>query len=825
MADTVQVVLPLPVEQAYTYRVPDEMKGEAQVGSRVLVSFGPRRLTGLVVRKGGKKPEGVDRLKPVLDVLDEQPAFTDEMLRLTRWIADYYVCYWGEVVKAALPSGTSRKSKRRLKRTEQAVENEKSERARAVLRYLERHEEVTLKGLRQEVDQVPLALLRRLERKGLLEIEKALSRPRVNVKYEKHLRFAPPFRHDGAASDLKAQLRGHKQRAVIEVLAGLAAEGEKTPRQSEVKARAEASSSTVKSLVKKGMIEVVEKEVIRTPMGVAAVEDEEPPQYTYHPSQQAALDEVAASVEAGGFETFLLHGVTGSGKTEVYITALKRVLEKGKTGIILVPEIALTPQTVRRFRAHFGDRIAVLHSQMSLGERYDAWRHLRHGRFDVVIGPRSAVLAPLSNLGLIVVDEEHETSYKQFDPSPRYHARDVAVMRAHMNDAVCILGSATPSLESMMNTRRGKYSLLSMPDRVPVPGREAAPLPEVEIVDLTKERKKHRLDGVLSVPLQEAIQQRLAKSEQVILLQNRRGYAPLIECASCGWSPVCGSCSVTMTYHKPRRHLRCHYCGQARRLPDVCPRCNEDELSRIGTGTQRVVEELNDRFPEAVTLRMDRDSTNRKNAHHELLGQFGRGEADILVGTQMVAKGLDFGRVTLVGVVNADAGLLLPDFRAEEHTFQLLTQVAGRAGRSELGGEVILQTRNPDNKVLHYALAHDYDGFAEQALDERRALSYPPFGRIVGVEFRGEKKQTVEKIARQWTAGLRRHAGDIDVLGPEPALVARIKRKYRYHTILKAPRSQPTGRLQHILGAASENYGQPPKGYRIAMDVDAVSLF
>ncbi len=824
-----QVVLPLPLDQAYSYSVPEEMQDEARVGCRVLVPFGPRRLTGLIVARGGAVEEGV-KLKPILDVLDEAPSFTDEMLRLTRWIADYYVCGWGEAVKAALPTGTEIESKKRVYCTG-APPGAWAEHptARAVLRYLNHHGEASLNGLRQQVDDVPLAFLRRLERDGLVRIETELSKPKVRIKREKHVRLASPFRHPGAVKDLKTQLRGEKQAAVLDVLADYLLEGVTEPRQADVLARAGAPSSSLKSLAGRGIVEVIEKEVIRSPLGDLS-EPAAPPNFVLNEAQRAALERIGGAVQGGRFETFLLHGITGSGKTEVYIAALKETLAQGRTGIILVPEIALTPQTVQRFRAHFGDRIAVLHSRMSMGERYDAWRHLRGGRFQVVIGPRSAVLAPLSNVGLIVVDEEHEQSYKQYDPAPRYHARDVAVMRAFNNEAVCVLGSATPSLESYLNARRGKYTLLCMPERVPVPGRRAASLPDISVVDLRLEWKKHRLDGAVSETLQEAIEQRLARQEQVILLQNRRGYAPVLECRSCGFAPLCFDCSVTLTYHKAKSRLRCHYCGRTKRLPPACPKCGADDLAMLGAGTQRVEEELARLFPAARLLRMDLDTTTKKNAHRKLLDRFGRGEADILLGTQMVAKGLDFGRVTLVGVVDADVGMLLPDFRAEERTFQLLTQVAGRAGRARLPGEVLLQTRNPDHPVFRHTVAHDYAGFVEAALEERRVFGYPPYGRIVGVEFRGPDEDTVQELGERWTDGLKKEIGRaggpaLEVLGPEPAFIGRIKRQYRYHTLVKAPRNHATPDLQDLLRRANAAFGSLPHGYRLAIDVDAVGLF
>ncbi len=853
---TVEVILPLPLDEAFTYAVPEALAAEARPGARVLVPFGRRRLTGVVVGEG-QPPEALDfELKHVLDVLDDEPALTPELLRLTRWMADYYVCCWGEALKAALPAGTGVRSERRLTRTdvprERWTENGAAGDgvAAAALHYLDAHGTTTLRALRRHLTQaLPLAHVRRLQRAGLVRVEEALSDPQVQPRQATHVRFAPAFRHDGAPAELKARLRGHKQRAVVEVLSGFVEEGLREPPQAEVQARAEASYGTIRSLLDKGILERVEREVRRSPFDDLPAPPADPPRHVLHPAQQSALDEIQAAVEEERYAAFLLHGVTGSGKTRVYVEALKAARARGKTALVLVPEIALTPQTVQRFRAHFPGEVAVLHSQMSLGERYDAWRGLREGRFSIAIGPRSAVLAPLENLGLVVVDEEHESSYKQFDPAPRYHARDVAVMRAHMAGAVCLLGSATPSLESLLNARRGKYELLEMPERVPVPGREAgrraaAQLPHVRIVDLTKEHRKHRLDGALSVPLREAIAERLGREEQVILLQNRRGFAPVIECADCGHAPTCADCSVTLTYHKRGRRLRCHYCGRTRRLPRRCPECGAEALQQLGAGTQRVEDELAEVFPAARILRMGRDTTTRKGAHGRLLRQFGSGAADVLLGTQMIAKGLDFSRVTLVGVVSADVGLLMPDFRAEERTFQLLTQAAGRAGRGDRPGEVILQTRNPEAKALLHAARHDYAGFTEGALGERRELGYPPYGRLASIEFRGPKDARVRRLAEQWTRALTEHvradgaraegaragnegegarAGAIEVLGPEPALIGRIKKQYRYRTLLRARRAAGDG-LQALLRHGREHGGSPPQGYHVAIDVDAIGL-
>ena len=824
---TVNVVLPIPVDRTYTYRLPDALAAEAQVGARVLVPLRNRRLTGVIVEEGPPADTLDFAVKDVIDVLDDVPVCTAELLDLTQWIADYYVCSWGEALKAALPAGTTVETQHTLRRTDAAPGDwAEHDVGRRVLADLAEHPETTLSAVRRRLGPaVPLALVRRMADDGVLTVDTALSDEQVSAKTETHLRFAPAFQHEEATADLVEQLRGEKQKAVIRALAGFRETGTPEPRQADVVKRADASYSTVRSLVDKGMIERVDKEVLRSPLDDLPAPDP-PPDHTLLPAQQDALDAITDAVDDRRYGTFLLHGITGSGKTEVYIRALKAVRARGRTGIVLVPEIALTPQTVQRFRAHFGDQIAVLHSQMSRGERYDAWRRLRTGDAMIAVGPRSAVLAPVEDLGIIVVDEEHEASYKQFDPAPRYHARDAAVMRAHMNDAVCVLGSATPSLESTMNARWGKYERLALPERVPDSSGEAATLPAVRVLDLTLQRKKHQLDGALADPLREAIRERVARGEQTILLQNRRGYAPVLECEDCGWAPECGDCSVTLTLHRNggSGQLRCHYCGHSRQLsgPRRCPQCGSGDISQIGVGTQRVEAELDEVVPDATVLRMDRDTTSRKHGHHSILRQF-RDGADVLLGTQMIAKGLDFSRVTLVGVVDADVGLLFPDFRAEEQTFQLLTQVAGRAGRADLQGTVVLQTRNPDHPAIRHATTHDYEGFAEEALAERRQFGYPPFGHVATVEFRGPKEQRVARLAENWTNRLRTHAGPVEVLGPEPAFIQRVKKQYRYRTLLKSRGGGATP-LQTALRRTRDAHGTPPNGYHVAIDVDALGL-
>ncbi len=810
---TVRVALPLPLARTFTYLVPEELRDAANVGCRVEVGFRGRRITGVIVDKNSEPDEKL-RLRPISDVLDAAPLLTGDLLRLTRWMASYYICGWGEAIRAALPSGIDTHVVLTIRVTGEPDSQVKAHpKAGPVFQYLKRHPEATRAGMRNAGLDVPIALLRRLESAGLIGIDSAARGPRVRPRFEDHLRLV-------AGSEGASDVRGPKQKAILAAMDAFVKEGIDTPARREVLRRADASHSSATSLIKKGLVEVIRLESTRLPKFSAG---HAPAPVSLHPAQKTAVASIREAVDRGAYQAFLLHGVTGSGKTEVYIAALARVLERGQTGIILVPEISLTPQTVRRFRHRFGDRVAVLHSRMSLGERYDAWRHLRQGRYSVAIGPRSAVLAPLANVGLIVVDEEQEASYKQQEPAPRYNARDVAVMRARIQDAVCVLGSATPSLESLHNAHSGKYKLLEMPDRVPVSGRTLASLPDVRIIDLTLENKKHRLAGAISVPLREAIRSRLTRREQIILLQNRRGYAPVLQCSNCGFVPTCRDCSVTLTYHKVRLQLRCHFCGGTDKPLTICPKCSATELEQRGAGTQRVEEELADVLPEARVVRMDLDTTHQKDAHTRILDAFGRGDADILVGTQMVAKGLDFRRVTLVGVVGADVGMHLPDYRAEERTFQLLMQVAGRAGRAELKGEVLLQTYRPDHPVFQYLLSHDYRGFSEVALEERRALRYPPFGRLVAMEFKGPEEARVARLAHECTNVFRTELPrSVDVLGPGSAYVARIKRQYRYQALLKAPKTESG--LSRTVRGALEAFGRPPAGYRISANVDPLGL-
>ena len=583
----------------------------------------------------------------------------------------------------------------------------------------------------------------------------------------------------------------------------------------------------INGLVSRGVAEIAEERVERDPF--AAIPAAMPPALTLTPAQVAAVRALSAATRdrEKAVRPFLLRGVTGSGKTLVYIELLKEVVQRqGRGAIVLVPEIALTPQTVARFRSHFGEIIAVLHSALSEGERFDAWRALRSGERRIAIGARSAVFAPVRDLGAIILDEEHETSYKQSE-SPRYHARELAIMRAAATGAVCVLGSATPALESWYNAQNGKYALLELPERV-----EGRPLPPVEVVDL---RRKSSGSGsgsgsgvtILSPRLVDAINARLERSEQTILLLNRRGYATFVQCRECGEVWQCHQCNVSLTFHRGRRRLVCHYCLHEEAPPSVCVRCGSSDISFRGVGTEQVEREVAETFPTARIARMDVDTTSAKWSHHDILGRVEQGDVDILLGTQMIAKGLDFPNVTLVGVVNADIAMNLPDFRASERTFQLLTQVAGRAGRGERGGEVIVQTSLPNHYAIKCALAHDYVGFAQRELDERREPNYPPHVRLANILISGINEDATiaeadraSAYTRDFIAGNRVPA---TLTGPAPAPIDRIRGRWRWHFLLRSGNAKALGILLRALQYRYE-FKPGTSELRLVIDRDPVSL-
>ena len=618
--------------------------------------------------------------------------------------------------------------------------------------------------------------------------------------------------------------RAQRQRELFEVVENLGGSAD----VAHLVAQLGFTHNIINALVARDVAEITEERVERDPFSAIAIAP--PPTFTLTPAQVNAVRALSAATRhrEKAEKPFLLRGVTGSGKTLVYIELLKEVVQRqGRGAIVLVPEIALTPQTVARFRSHFGDVIAVLHSALSEGERFDAWRALRDGERRIAIGARSAVFAPVRDLGAIVLDEEHEATYKQSE-SPRYHARELAIIRARLTGAVCLLGSATPSLESWFNAASGKYQLLELPERV-----EGRPLPPVEVVDLRRKPGAATAplvanpNAVLSPRLSEAIRDRLDKNEQTILLLNRRGYATFVQCRSCGEVWQCPHCNVSLTFHRARKRLVCHYCLHEEAPPSLCPRCTSSEISFRGVGTEQVEREVTETFPQARIARMDVDTTSAKWAHHDILGRVERAEIDILLGTQMIAKGLDFPGVTLVGVVNADVAMNLPDFRASERTFQLLTQVAGRAGRGEKGGQVIVQTSLPNHYAIKCALEHDYTGFAKKELEERRAPNYPPHVRLANVLVSGLQEAATQseadRAASYVTSIVEGARLPIVLTGPAPAPIDRIRGRWRWHFLLRTTNAKA---MSYVLRQLQYRYEfkAGPAELRLVLDRDPVSL-
>ncbi|MCK4385914.1 MAG: primosomal protein N', partial [candidate division Zixibacteria bacterium] len=692
-----QVALPLPSRKLFTYKIPPHLEQRLDLGFRVLVPLQKRVLSGFVV--GMAKTTPVKNTKEIIDLLDLYPLFSKEMLELTRWISEYYFCSWGESLKAVLPKELQVKSEVWVERTndeflmtddERFINHPSSSirhRSSLSLRQKEILELLSdpkrkLSWLKRKFRAKGLyADLYDLEKKGWVRISSQLGKPKVRIKYEKIIRLK---NFNNAPSEIELfklaisalKRKAPKQAKCLELLLD---KGGKLSLE-KLNLGVKEGTRALEALEKRGLIEfdVIEK-IRESDWGLDLPETTE---IILNEEQKEIAGKIKSALKSNTHSTFLLHGITGSGKTQVYIEAIREALDLGRRALVLVPEISLTPQIISRFKANFGDLVGCLHSRLSAGERFDSWRKAKEGKFPIMVGARSAVFSPLENLGLIVVDEEHDSSYKQDDPAPRYNAKGVAVMRGKLNKAVVILGSATPSLESYFNTQNGKYILCELEKRV-----KKRTLPEVKIIDLREERKKGKGD-ILSVSLSALLKEKIEKNQQALLFLNRRGFSTFIKCGECGHIMRCPHCDITLTFHRTDFSMRCHYCGFTQKAPDLCPNCQGFKFIYRGVGTQKMEEELKRNFPQAKVERMDLDTTSRKGSHLRILRDFGKKKFNVLLGTQMITKGLDFPEVTLVGVVSADFSLDLPDFRTKERTFQLLTQVAGRAGRGDLGGEV-----------------------------------------------------------------------------------------------------------------------------------------
>ncbi len=817
------VALPLPLSEPLIYRIPSHLEGKLDLGFRVLVPLRKKIVTGFVV--GFAPASGVVHIKEIKDLLDPYPLFSEEMLKLTRWVSEYYVCSWGEALRAAVPSSLMLKSQMWVRRVmgEYVVPTQGlSLRQKKILEILADEKERKLSSLAKALKAKGLyADLYELNKKGIIEIDERMAELGARIKHEKKVRLK---NFDGGSGNLELirtaistlKKKSTAQSRCLELL--LENEGELPFKELTTKYRI--CTNSLKGLEKKGFIEFIRVEKIRESNWALDLPQTQP--LSLNEDQEDVLKKIVEALEKGVYSSFLIFGVTGSGKTQVYIEAIRKVLEEGKEALVLVPEISLTPQIISRFEANFGEKVGCLHSRMSAGERFDTWRRIRGGKLPLVVGARSAVFSPFQNLGLIVVDEEHDPSYKQDDPAPRYNARDVAVMRAKLNNAVVILGSATPSLESYYNARQGKYILCQLKERV-----QKQTLPQVRIVDLLQERKKGNR-RFLSTNLRTLLQDRMEKKEQALLFLNRRGFSTLVKCQDCGYVEKCPRCDITLTFHRIDFSLRCHYCNYQKKAFGLCPNCQGYRFTYKGVGTQKVIQELEEIFPQAQMERMDLDTTAKKGSHQRLLSDFGKKKFGILVGTQMIAKGLDFPDVTLVGVVFADFSLDLPDFRSKERTFQLLAQVAGRAGRGQQKGEVIIQTYYPQEWAIQLAASHDFEGFFKKELEQRRELGYPPFNHLILVVFSGRSLRMVKISARNFSTKLRRmlKMGKLqveEVLGPAPAPLSKIKNLYRWQVLIKTKSAIKTGSLiKKILEEKKRKKKTEP--VRITVNVDPMDM-
>ncbi len=746
----VEVALPVPLRRLFTYGVPESLRGVLHCGSRVAVSFNRRKLAGVVVSGREELPEGVKRALPVAGLLEVDPVFTPELLRFLERAAKYYMHPLGEVLRAAAPA-------------------------------------------------LPSGAMKRLRADGFLEPEENLPGQRVahHVTWE--------IRSTGESAE--GVRIGARQKKLLERL-----HGRDSLLLDELRSEISDVRSVVRALADKGLVTFEEVEANPDPFFRASIERDVPPLPTS--AQQHAIDEIKDAILEQRTESFLLHGVTGSGKTEVYLRAIDEVRKAGAGAILLVPEIALTPQLVGRFRARFGDDIAVIHSGLTARQREDAWQALRRGRIRVAIGARSALFAPVADLRLVVVDEEHDPSFKQ-DEGFRYHARDMALLRAQYAGAVCVLGSATPSVETYHRANQGKMRLLSLPSRA-----TGAKLPSVEIVDLRRHRRGPTGHPLLSGPLCTALGRCLDGGHQAILFLNRRGFSPSVRCEACGAIAECPACSVALTEHRGQGALRCHYCDFHRPITAPCGECAANDYKHLGVGTEQLQHAVEESFPKARVGRLDRDTASGEGVE-AVLDQLRSGEIDVLVGTQMVTKGHDIAGVTLVGVVLADQSLAFPDFRASERTFQLLAQVAGRAGRAETPGEVILQTYQPDHAAVRLAAQHDYERFYSEEIVGREEVGYPPFARLVTVRVHAGAEADARSATQHLADTARQHQavrdGAVQILGPAPAPLARLRGRYHYRLLLKSADRKLLRNVAALL-AARIDQGLPPT--HATLDID-----
>ena len=818
MQDFINVILPIPIEKLFTYKVTGEEAKALKPGMRVAVPFGKSKIyTALVFEIHNTAPT-VYEAKEIDQILDDQPIVTNIQLKFWHWLAQYYMCSIGEVFRSAVPSALLLESETLILRNDRAniEENDLLDDEFLVFEALQHQSILRVQEISDILDKKNIIpVLNRLLKKNIIFLKEEMYE-QYKPKLVRYVQLGKNYRsEENLEALLNGLTRAPKQSQVVLSLFQLQAVTKKPVKVSELEKASNSSSSIIKTLIDKG---ILEEQFVQTDRVVYEGDDENEALKSLNDYQKAALKDIKNSFQDN--KVVLLHGVTSSGKTEVYVKLIEEFLSQGKQALYLLPEIALTTQLISRLQAYFGEKVAVYHSKYNVQERVEVWNNVLENKpvAQIVIGARSALFLPFRDLGLVIVDEEHESSFKQYDPAPRYHARDAAIVLGNLHGSDILLGSATPSVESFYNVKVGKYGYAHIERRY-----GNVLMPDMELVDIKEQSRKKRMKGHFSERLLEEITETLDNGEQVILFQNRRGFAPIMECTTCGHAPQCPNCDVSLTYHQHRKQLRCHYCSYHIALQETCQACGNATLDTKGFGTEQVEQELNTLFPKANVGRMDLDTTRGKHGYEKIINSFEQQEIDILVGTQMLTKGLDFRNVNLVGIMNADSLLNFPDFRAHERSFQLLTQVAGRAGRTKKRGKVIIQSYNPNHRILQQVTTSDYLGMFQEQIYEREQYKYPPINRIIKITFKHKDYNKLNDAAEWFAKSLRNSFGG-NVLGPEYPPVARIRNQYIKNVIIKIGENYSLVKTKNSIKRIEKSFNAISyyRGVRVIYNVDHI---
>ena len=812
-----EVILPLALPKSYTYSIPSNLAGDVKVGMRVIVSFGKKKLYAAIIYKLHQQAPDKYQTKDIIQLIDDEPIVLQSQIKFWEWIADYYQCTLGEVMKAALPSALKMESDTYIGKAE-FEDIDLTDNEQIILHLLDGKKKTTIQDILSKVDfKNPMGVIKSLISKHALTIGEEIENE-YQPKTELIISLAEQFRSNEALSSILDNMkRSPAQQKLIMGLLSLAENqsevlNAKIPKK-KILEKVDVSPSVLGTLIQKGILIQEEQTVSR--LDTYDID-------TYKPAilnepQQAAINKIQE--EFNNKNVALLHGVTSSGKTEIYIHLINETIKSGKQVLYLLPEIALTTQIITRLRKIFGNKVGVYHSKFSDSQRVEVYNGVLANssslsNFEIILGVRSSVFLPYNNIGLIIVDEEHENTYKQYNPAPRYNARDSAIVLASIHNAKVLLGTATPSIETYFNARTGKYGLVEITERY-----RGIELPEIKVVDVKDARKRKQMKSHFSDTLLNEISNALANNEQVILFQNRRGFAPFIECGECAWVPHCEHCDVTLTYHKSTNQLVCHYCGYSYQQPHECLACGSSNLQTKGFGTEKVEDELGIFFPDAVIERIDLDSTRSRSAYERIIGEFESGHINILIGTQMITKGLDFDKVSLVGILNADNMLNFPDFRAFERSYQLMSQVSGRAGRKGRRGLVIVQTSQADHPVIHQIIKNDYLEHYATQIDERKKFHYPPFYRLISISLKHKDRILLNQASEFMAKGLRHNLGE-NILGPEPPLIGRVQGLFIMNILVKIGREQPISRIKELINYYINGLKQNKDFYALVISID-----